>query len=234
MFLLNLAVIQSCNYNCYYCTMKEWTYPMDHVLPDGKKANALTNESLLNWIDEYLTPDKWIIKITGGEPGLYPEIETLIPELAKRGYKGLIETNGSLPIPKSDNFIRLAAWHLNRPFPEYYDAIMIIQLKEDNWQEKVDYCEKNGIKYLVNMHRGSTSPYTYQERVDEDATHEKTHYEGQMMIYSSGVMQSCSATTVSFGSVFDMVKPMPMYINTDNCLTCPQFYNIDRLIRWWE
>jgi len=42
MFLLNLAVIQSCNYDCYYCTMKEWTYPIDHVFGDGKKANRLT------------------------------------------------------------------------------------------------------------------------------------------------------------------------------------------------
>jgi len=234
MFLLNLAVIQSCNYDCYYCTMKEWTYPIDHVFGDGKKANRLTNEILFKWIDAFLNPNEWMIKITGGEPGLYPEIEGLVLGLAQRGYRGIIETNGSLPIPKTDNFIRLGAWHLGKPFPVYYDAIVIIQNKNDNWQEKIDHCEKKGIKYLINMQRGASSPWTLEERHAEDATHEKTHYERQLMLYSAGNFQSCPMTKASYGSIFDMVKPMPFLITTVNCQTCPQFHGMDRLIKWWE
>ena len=216
MKLLNIAIIQSCNYDCYYCTMKKWIYPVGHIFEDGTPANAITNETLLRWLDAYIEPEEWILKITGGEPGLYPEIATLIPALTERGYKGLIETNGSLPIPQSENFIRLAAWHINRDMPKYYDTMLIIKNKDDNWEEKIEYCKINNIPYIDVMLRGEETLYDVPDDV------KKTKLNGLLMIYSSGVLQMCPCIP-NYGNILNMDKPQVKSIPEDTpCETCPQ------------
>jgi len=165
MNLLNIYIVQSCNLNCYYCPMKQWLKPLDYKFPfegnEGTKdwtdeqkeasrlsINTITNEVLLKWLDKYINPDEWIIEITGGEPSLYPEIDTLIPELCKRNYYGVIKTNGLLPIPKSENFKLVTAWHESvKEIPPYYDWILLIKNPESNWREKAKYCEQHNIPY---------------------------------------------------------------------------------------
>lgn len=222
MKLLNIAIMQSCNYNCEYCTMKQWTYPIDAVWDNGTRVNSITNEALLKWLDEYIDPKEWIIKITGGEPGLYLEIDNLIPELEQRGYKGLIETNGSLSIPKSESFIRLAAWHLNRDFPQYYDTILIIKNDKDKWGLKEEYCIELNIPYVTVMLREKNSLYD----VPGDVEH--TKLDGLLMMYSSGGLQLCPTVGMNYGSIHNMDKPEPKtLIEGTPCITCPQVQMID-------
>jgi len=145
--------------------MQKWLKPLDYKFPfegnEGTKdwtdeqkeasrlsINTITNEVLLKWLDKYIEPDKWIIEITGGEPSLYPEINTLIPELCKRNYYGVIKTNGLLPIPKSENFKLVTAWHESvKEIPPYYDWILLIKNPASNWREKAKYCEQHNIPY---------------------------------------------------------------------------------------
>ena len=205
---------------------------MDHVLEDGTPANAITNEILLNWLDAHIDPNEWLLKITGGEPGLYPEIDTLIPALVQRGYRGLIETNGSLPIPKSEAFIRLAAWHIGKDFPQFYDTVLIIQDNNDNWEQKIAYCKENNIPYVVTMLRGSHSSYTIEERMAEDAKKERTKLDGILMMYSSGGLQLCPSVGLNYGSIFN--NDVPEYkrlMDGTPCVTCPQTQMIDYFYR---
>ena len=227
MKLLSIAVIQSCNYDCYYCVMKNWIYPLDHVLEDGAPANAVTNAALLQWLDGHIDPGEWLLKITGGEPGLYPEIDTLIPALAQRGYKGVVETNGSLPVPQSGSFPRLAAWHIGRDFPQYYDTILIIKDGGDNWEEKIAYCEEHNVPYVTTMLRGVHSSYTVEERTAADAEREPTKLEGLLMMYSSGGLQLCPTVGLNYGSIQNNDEAVPKLIQGTSCATCPQTQMMD-------
>jgi hypothetical protein len=212
--------------------MKKWVYPIDHILEDGAPANAITNDALLQWLDAYIDPNGWLLKITGGEPGLYPEIDTLIPALEQRGYKGIVETNGSLPIPQNESFPRLAAWHINRDMPEYYDTILIIQDSNDNWEEKIKYCKEHEIPYVTTMLRGIHSSYTEEERMAEDAKKEPTKLDGILMMYSSGGLQLCPSVGLNYGSIFNMDTAEPKSIMAETpCITCPQTQMMDHFYR---
>jgi hypothetical protein len=212
--------------------MKEWTYPLD------SDKNCMTNEMLLRWLDKFIDPKEWFIKITGGEPGLYPEIGKLIPSLANRGYRGYIETNGSLPIPKAENFPRLAAWHERKPKPKYVDIMLIIQAKDD-WKAKVKWCEDNKIPYYITMMRGQYSPFSIEERRAADAARQPTSIEGILMLYSSGSLVRCPCGLEPYGYIQDMDKPIPQptqFVMTEGastirypCETCPQTHIIDHL-----
>ncbi len=145
---LIITITQECNYTCKYCTMKGFIIP-----PGGKFENDLypgvkiTNKALIKWLKAYIRPAEWHIKITGGEPGLYKGIDKLLPALSKLGYKGIVETNGSLPVPNSDNFVRVGAWHKDRPQPKYFDVILITKNPDDDWRSKKDFCEVWDIPY---------------------------------------------------------------------------------------
>ncbi len=99
MNLLTLNPISSCNLSCEHCPNKEWTYPID-----DNEHNRLNNEIIFNWMAKYTNPYEWFLEISGGEPGLYPGISELVQELSRLGYYGIIRTNGTLPIPKTERF----------------------------------------------------------------------------------------------------------------------------------
>ena len=142
MHLLTIYPIQSCNLKCEQCPSKPW------LLPVNDTGNKLNNEMLFKWLDKFCPPRKWFIEIRGGEPSLYPEIDGLVYGLNERRYYGLIKTNGILPIPKTEKFRRIAAWHLdiNNP-PKNYDSLLILKNPKDNWREKIKYCVDNNIPY---------------------------------------------------------------------------------------
>ncbi|MCL2627306.1 MAG: hypothetical protein FWD44_01230 [Oscillospiraceae bacterium] len=130
--------------------MKQWTYSVED------EKNRMNNDLIFSWLDKYCPPEEWCIEISGGEPGTYPEIEELVNGLTKRGYYGLIKTNGTLPIPQSDTFKRIAAWHICRGLdkpPEYFDTILIIMNPNDCWEEKKKYCIDHEIPYVEVLFR---------------------------------------------------------------------------------
>jgi len=208
MKLFELVLWQSCNYKCVDCPMEKWLYEPDELFEDGSRKNAITNEKLLEWLDEYLDPKEWFIEITGGEPGLYPEINSLIPQLSNRGYKGLIRTNGSRIIPQLPSFKIVAAWHKDQPFPVRYDFILILENPDDDWQAKKTYCEENDIPHAVFPYKffstDCSQTTTYPPKINS-IFHEMT------TMFSSGAIGGCfssSADSIDGAALHKMSEPI--------------------------
>lgn len=218
MKLLELILYQSCNYDCFDCPMKKWLYQPDECFADGSKKNAITNKLLLKWIDKYLDPKEWFIEITGGEPGLYPEIKPLIPNLTNRGYKGLIRTNGSQIIPGLPSFRRIAAWHKDKPFPGSYDFILILENPNDDWKEKEQYCKKNNIPHVVfpytNFGSDWKSSTKYPPKRNKLFTEMTT-------VFSSGAIGGCFTSAADHAGDLTIQKmAKPELFEIQRCRTC--------------
>ncbi|MBN3860406.1 radical SAM protein [Neisseriaceae bacterium PsAf] len=67
-----------------------------------QKFSILTARDILQKITQYQAKN---IIITGGEPTIQPDIQTLITELKQLHYYLAIETNGLKPIPKGIDYI---------------------------------------------------------------------------------------------------------------------------------
>ncbi len=86
---LRLSVTDRCNFRCIYCMDPDFRY--------------MPKQDLLS-LDEYVTVARVCaslglhkLRITGGEPTLYPQINELIREVGKLPYRDIaITTNGSL------------------------------------------------------------------------------------------------------------------------------------------
>jgi len=159
------------------------------MYPIIDEKNCLTNNLIFSWLDVYCPPDEWCIEISGGEPGVYPEIKELVNGLTERGYYGLIKTNGTRPIPYSSSFKRIAAWHqcrsINNP-PEYYDTILIIKNPDDCWEDKVKYCIDHGIPYREVIFRDPEN----RNPTDEVAVN-NTFIKNWTVLYSNGQLSKC-------------------------------------------
>jgi len=223
MNILNVSLYMSCNYGCDYCPVKKWLVPLD-----DSSHNLLTNESLLKWLDKYLKPEEWHIELTGGEPGLYPEIDTLIPALTERGYHGQIKTNGSLPIPASPNFTRCVAWHKDKDFPQYYDQIAIIKNPDDDWQKKEARCKKHKIPHrLLDFDTRSCGNRNISELM-QGYPPNKTIY--SQHINDRGQVTCCPAATPVMQegkmTIFEMVEPFYTAI-LSRCNTCKNVHDVE-------
>lgn len=232
MNVMYIHIVQSCNQRCDYCPMKKWLYPVDFQVPMGRTSNfhdpalpgeetypinRITNNVLLAWLDKHIKPDEWVLEITGGEPGMYKGIDTLIPELCTRGYRGLIKTNGSLPIPKSDNFKRVAAWHKGiDAIPPYYDEILILKNIDDCYQDKVVYCREHNIPYkLLPMNRA-------QDGAPQLMGPKPLHFLHSAVLMSMGQVLGCvagEATTAK--NIFDDAPPVLQALwQSEQCRHC--------------
>lgn len=235
MNLLTVYPIQSCNLNCYYCPMKKWTYPID------SPCNQLNNDILFKWIDKYLNPNEWLIEISGGEPGVYPEIGTLVEGLSERGYYGEIKTNGMLPIPKTDTFIRVAAWHeacdINHP-PKYYDEMLIICNPNDCWKDKIAYCKKHNISYKDVPFREFHIEESLRKRGAHMVPPKRNEYiDNWCVIYSGGRIVGCVREASSDEvSVLNMSPPSLHDVKDEGCICCSQIGGFELHIpdKWKE
>ena len=142
MNLLQIALTTRCNLHCKEC-------PMANFLNSDDSKWKLTNVRLIPFIYKYVDPKKWFIELTGGEPGLYNGLDELVAWLTNHQYRGLIKTNGLLPLPESGHFPRIAAWHgdsVHEMIPKFYDKILLIYGIQD-YQNKAEYCAKYGIPF---------------------------------------------------------------------------------------
>lgn len=234
MKLLTIYPIQSCNLNCYYCPSKAYVYPVN------SEKNEINNEIIFKWIDYYLNPNDWMIEITGGgEPGMYPELDGLVRGLEDRGYYGEIKTNGTLPIPKSDHFIRVAAWHScygpDNP-PKYFDNIIIIKNPDDEWEKKEVYCQEHDIPYQTY----TFIPFHIPSSMHKDDQHEPIALNKFItewtVVYSSGRIARCFQGKNSENVKIQNMCPPQMQSITDMCPYCTNVNKFERFIpkEWIE
>jgi len=207
--------------------MANWTYDPDECFPDGRRKNALNNIDLLKWIDKYIDPDKWLTRISGGEPSLYPGIVELIPALSDRGHHGIIETNGLNYIPKTKNFKLVSAWHkANKEMPKYYDLILILKNPDDNWEEKEKYCIKNDIPHVC-------FPYLTYDGKNKERSAYIDHcmiIKNMTTIFASGDITGCfSGQAVEGKSIFKMSEP-EIFSVKEMCPACPNIKGFEYYI----
>lgn len=138
MNLLQIALTTKCNRRCKECPMLEF-------VTSEHPQYGLNNVRLIPFIYKNVDPKKWFIELTGGEPALYEGLDELCMWLTNHEYRGLIKTNGDLPIKKYGHFPRIAAWH-GKELPKYYDQILLIYGIQGYW-EKAKFCRDNGIPY---------------------------------------------------------------------------------------
>jgi len=207
MKLLELIIWQSCTYKCRDCPMEKWTYEPDELDGNGRRRNAVTNEKLLKWLDKYIDPKEWFLQITGGEPSEYPEINELIPALEERGYVGLIRTNGSSPLPESESFKRVMAWHKQfEGEPKYYDFVLILENPEDDWRGKEAYCREKGIPYAVFPYKffstGCSQTTVYPPKTNR-------FFQQAATVFASGCIGGCPTSVEDYekANIFDMDAP---------------------------
>ena len=234
MKLLTIYPIQSCNLNCYYCPSKQYVYPAE------SENNKINNEMIFKWVDYYLNPKEWLIEITGGgEPGMYPEIDGLIHGLEERGYYGEIKTNGTLPIPESEHFIRIAAWHSvfdSKNPPKYFDTMIIIMNPDDEWNKKVEYCETHNIPYQ----KFTFIPFHLPTSMRKPEQHEPVMLNRLItdwtVVYSSGRIARCFQGRNSDNVTIQKMCPPQIQPISGICPYCSNTAKFERFIpqKWIE
>lgn len=112
-----------CNLHCDFCDTKEsW---------GQSNAQEMSIQDILEEADKYNCSQ---VVITGGEPCMVEELPDLVDALIENGFCVGIETNGTLPTPKSK--FKDALWVVCSPKPE------------TNYQIHED-CHPDELKYVV-------------------------------------------------------------------------------------
>lgn len=140
MNFLQISLTNKCNFSCWHCPMGKWR---NYVAPRW----PLDNATLIPWMERYVRPDMWAVELTGGEPSLYDGIDELMLWLSNHEYRTLIKTNGSGNLMHLPNTTIVAAYHRLENPPQNYDEYLIVDKIQT--EEKVAYCEQNGIPYKV-------------------------------------------------------------------------------------
>ena len=214
MKLMTIWLTNKCNFDCYYCVAKGGIEPPGFELPPHDPARRINNKDLLAWIKKWLNPKEWVLEFTGGEPGLYPEIDELIPELTSLGYFGAIQTNGSLPIPHSPNFVRTAAWHFDKR-PKFYDTMIIIKIPDGTWAKKEKWCKENGVPYRLTQFNKAFE--NLQTVMPEPEPCVITHYG---FINAYGQIANCHKEPFNEEKSIRAMSPPPNFKLADSCPHC--------------
>lgn len=158
----------NCNLNCSYCDTK---------YANGKNAKyeILTDQDILNYLDINKVIN---VTLTGGEPLLQKNIDSLITLLLKNNYRVEIETNGSIDIKPfiTDDLRPLFTLDYKMPSSKMEKYMLL-----DNYQ----YLTKNDVvKFVI----GDLADLNKAKEIIE--TYDLTN---RVKVY--------------FSPVFDMIKP---------------------------
>lgn len=238
MNLLNISIIMSCNKLCPYCPISVHLVPIDNQFHNTVSTapypfdgnNCINNEALLKWVDKYIDPNEFIIEITGGEPALYREIDSLITELNNRNFYGLIKTNGTIPLLKSKNFQRVVSWHTwQDSCPTDYDQILIIRNPKDNWRAKVEYCKQHNIPYGTSLFDDfRTTGVPVNRQLDKIA-----HFLGITHINNQGQVTACPKRSPDFHKSIWHDTPPTIKTLADGCAHCGIAADVETFLPDW-
>jgi len=156
--------LAGCNLRCTYC---DTNYAYYH-------GEELSDEEIISKIDEY---GARLVEFTGGEPLLQEETPGLITALLDRGYRVLIETNGSICIGCLDPRLTIIMDYKtpgsgmsgrmnekNFQFLKETDQIKFVLLNRDDYEWAKDVIithsliEKFGDNILLSPAYGELSP----------------------------------------------------------------------------
>ena len=82
-----------CNLRCSFCDTKE-SWLTDY-----------TDMTIPQIVDTCLKQGPKTVVLTGGEPCIHPEINDLALSLKEQGFTVCVETNGTMPVPKSIDWV---------------------------------------------------------------------------------------------------------------------------------
>lgn len=140
MNFLQVSLTNRCNFSCPTCPMGKWRNSAAPRWP-------LCNAELIPFLEKYVTPDDWVVELTGGEPSLYPEIDELMLWLSSGNYRTLVKTNGSGNLLHLPRITICAAFHDLKNPPKNYDQYLIIDKLQREAKEA--YCQERKIPYKV-------------------------------------------------------------------------------------
>lgn len=137
---IRFLVTRSCNYDCYFCHSEG--------IRGGIRRHQLSVDDYVTLYDIYSKMEEWNgVTLSGGEPLLFKDVDTLLKKLNERGANITIVTNGSL-------------LHLHLPSMKYVkrlnvsihtlDPVMYSQIT--NREERKLYIVKENLKMIRNLY----------------------------------------------------------------------------------
>lgn len=145
--IIDWTITDRCNYNCLHCF---------HAADNSVQREEFTKEEAFRFIKEASECGVPAIRLTGGEPTLYPYFREIVEEIGSRGMvlKTLI-TNGALFDDDMAAFIKNT--HPNAQIMFSFDGIGTHDwLRQHEGSEKsvkraIKTAKKAGLKVLINM-----------------------------------------------------------------------------------
>ncbi len=141
---LRLSVTDRCNFRCVYCMSPDIKY-----IP---KMQLLTLDEYIRVIKIAISLGIEKLRITGGEPTLYPHLDKLLEEIGKFGLKDIaLTTNGSRIRGQwvqrwKDYGLNRITISLDTLKPERKDAITRAQTSLDTVIRAIDIARDSGLK----------------------------------------------------------------------------------------
>jgi 7-carboxy-7-deazaguanine synthase len=130
-----------CNLRCVYCDTEYAFYEgmdmqIDQIITEVERYNCK------------------LVEITGGEPLVQPEVQTLMTKLCDMGYTVMIETGGSLPIESIDKRVKVII-DLKTPYSK---------MEHKNRYENIEYLKSvDEVKFVI----GSREDYEWSKKIIE-------------------------------------------------------------------
>ena len=167
--------LSGCNLRCRYCdTRYAW-----------EGGEEVTVEEVLSRVEKLAGNSVSLVALTGGEPLLQKETPRLLKEILARGYRALLETNGSLSIAglprgvkiildvktpgsgEEENFLAENLSHLKPG-----DELKFVLTSDDDYDWAVDFCRRaklfDGMVVNFSPAAGLYQPARLAERIIAD------------------------------------------------------------------
>lgn len=136
--------LSGCNYACPFCHNPELAGD-SQALPELPLAGVLERAGKIrNWLDG--------VVVTGGEPCICPELEGLLSDLRRRGFRVKLDTNGSNPEMLArvleKGLVDYVAMDVKAPFePGKYARLSGVPADPEEPRASAALLEKSGVEH---------------------------------------------------------------------------------------
>ena len=214
MNICTLFVTNYCQLRCSYCPIGPWRSDDPGVHIDYTQ--------LLKYMGRYLPPDQWCLEVTGGEPSTTQGFGDFLYELGKRGYRGIIRSNGMVRFTNYSKLKMLSCWHtpIELP-PRVFDEIYILKNPGDDWESKVAWCQNNNIPYSLHVFNAEHDISLPEERrVKSTPVPEPHFFVYYLHIGPAGYLSKCCADESYPGYSIQKMSPPVLHDTRHSCRNC--------------